>query len=250
MAKSSALSGNIKAAISPCSITLSQKETVLEATFLGDWLLAADIPPLDPILAQLGDSQGVKHLVFSMAGLGRWDSLLMTELIHLIDDAKKHGMEVDTRTLPEGIQGLLSLVYAVPEPTGTRSPPAPTRWLAVLGTAGLDLYQDSQALIVFIGELALGMVALLRGKTHLRPVDFWRQIQDCGPSALPIITLISLLVGLILAFVGAVQLALFVAEIYIADMVGLGMSRDMGGLMAAVIMTGRTGATFAAQLGT
>jgi phospholipid/cholesterol/gamma-HCH transport system permease protein len=67
---------------------------------------------------------------------------------------------------------------------------------------------------------------------------------------LPIVSLISLLVGLILAFVGAVQLALFGAQIYIADLVGLGMTREMGGLMAAIIMSGRTGASYAAQLGT
>jgi phospholipid/cholesterol/gamma-HCH transport system permease protein len=67
---------------------------------------------------------------------------------------------------------------------------------------------------------------------------------------LPIVSLISLLVGLILAFVGAVQLALFGAQIFIADLVGLGMTREMGGLMAAIIMSGRTGAAFAAQLGT
>jgi phospholipid/cholesterol/gamma-HCH transport system permease protein len=90
----------------------------------------------------------------------------------------------------------------------------------------------------------------MRGKARFRWVDLWRNIQDCGPSALPIVTLISLLVGLILAFVGAIQLALFGAQIYIADLVGLGMTREMGGLMAAIIMSGRTGAAYAAQLGT
>jgi phospholipid/cholesterol/gamma-HCH transport system permease protein len=91
---------------------------------------------------------------------------------------------------------------------------------------------------------------LMRGKARFRSVDLWMNIQECGPSALPIVSLISLLVGLILAFVGAVQLALFGAQIYIADLVGLGMTREMGGLMAAIIMSGRTGAAYAAQLGT
>jgi phospholipid/cholesterol/gamma-HCH transport system permease protein len=104
--------------------------------------------------------------------------------------------------------------------------------------------------VAFIGETALGIFALARGKARFRWVDLWRYIQDCGPSALPIVSLISLLVGLILAFVGAVQLALFGAQIFIADLVGLGMTREMGGLMAAIIMSGRTGAAFAAQLGT
>jgi phospholipid/cholesterol/gamma-HCH transport system permease protein len=66
----------------------------------------------------------------------------------------------------------------------------------------------------------------------------------------PIVTLISLLVGLILAFVGAVQLALFGAQLYIADLVALGMTREMGALMTAIIMSGRSGAAFAAQIGT
>lgn len=76
------------------------------------------------------------------------------------------------------------------------------------------------------------------------------QIESAGPSALAIITLISTLVGLILAFVGAVQLQLFGAQIYVANLVGLGMAREMGAMMTAVIMAGRTGAAYAAQIGT
>jgi phospholipid/cholesterol/gamma-HCH transport system permease protein len=105
-------------------------------------------------------------------------------------------------------------------------------------------------LVQFLGESALGIAALFLGRARFRRLDLWLNIQDCGPSALPIVTVISLLVGLILAFVGAVQLALFGAQIYIADLVGLGMTREMGALMTAIIMSGRTGAAFAAQLGT
>jgi phospholipid/cholesterol/gamma-HCH transport system permease protein len=105
-------------------------------------------------------------------------------------------------------------------------------------------------IVVFIGETALSMVALLRGQATFRSIDLWRNVQDCGPSALPLVTLISLLMGLILAFVGAVQLALFGAQIYIADLVGLSLTREMGGLMTAVVMSGRTGSAYAAQLGT
>ena len=88
------------------------------------------------------------------------------------------------------------------------------------------------------------------GRARYRPLDIWIQIQDAGPSAVPIVTLISLLVGLILAFVGTVQLALFGAELYIADLVALGMTREMGALMTAIIVAGRSGAAFAAQIGT
>jgi phospholipid/cholesterol/gamma-HCH transport system permease protein len=81
-------------------------------------------------------------------------------------------------------------------------------------------------------------------------VDLFGIIQDCGPNALPIVTLISFLVGLILAFMGAVQLQSFGAQIYVADLVAIAATREMGCLMTGIIMAGRTGAAFAAQLGT
>ncbi len=174
----------------------------------------------------------------------------MTELIKLISYSEEKGISVDTKTLPSGIQGLLGLVFAVPERAGVRRQSIHISWLEIVGNSGLRLQSDVNALIVFIGNLTLSVSAFFRGKAHFRWVDLWRNVQDCGPSALPIITLISLLVGLILAFVGSVQLSLFGAQLYIADLVGLGMSREMGGLMTAVIMSGRTGAAYAAQLGT
>jgi phospholipid/cholesterol/gamma-HCH transport system permease protein len=234
----------------PCEINVSRKEHTLEVAIVGDWVLDAQTPALEAVLAKLGDGSDIKRLVFSTQGLGRWDSLLMTELILLVDYGAKNGIEVDTTTLPEGIQGLLNLVYAVPERAGARRQETKTRWLEVIGKGGIRIFKDSQATVSFIGETMLSVFALTRGKARFRWVDLWRYIQDCGPSALPIVSLISLLVGLILAFVGAVQLALFGAQIFIADLVGLGMTREMGGLMAAIIMSGRTGAAFAAQLGT
>lgn len=234
----------------PCKIIVSRKEQTLEAAIIGDWVLDATIPALETVLAQLDDGTGIKRLIFSTESLGRWDSLLMTELIRLINYGVKQGIQVDTTTLPGGIQGLLSLAYAVPERAGARRKETRIPWLEIIGKGGLRIQRDAHALVIFIGEAALSAVALMRGKAHFRWVDLWRYIQDCGPSALPIITLISLLVGLILAFVGSIQLAMFGAQIYIADLVSLGMTREMGGLMAAIIMSGRTGAAYAAQLGT
>jgi phospholipid/cholesterol/gamma-HCH transport system permease protein len=81
-------------------------------------------------------------------------------------------------------------------------------------------------------------------------VDLFLFIQQNGPQALPIVTLISFLVGVILAFIGAVQLRRFGAQIYVADLVGIAIVREMGAMMTGIIMAGRTGAAFAAQLGT
>ena len=90
---------------------------------------------------------------------------------------------------------------------------------------------------------------LLTGRARFRGRDFWMILQECGPQALPIVTLINFLIGLILAFVGNVQLASFGASLYVADLVGIAMVREMGVVMTAIILSGRTGAAFAAHLG-
>jgi phospholipid/cholesterol/gamma-HCH transport system permease protein len=96
--------------------------------------------------------------------------------------------------------------------------------------------------------LALG--ALVRGRARFRVGDLLVVIQDCGPRALGIVSLISFLIGLILGFVGAVQLEQFGASIYVANLVAVAMTREIGCIMTAIVMAGRTGAAFAAQLGT
>jgi phospholipid/cholesterol/gamma-HCH transport system permease protein len=87
-------------------------------------------------------------------------------------------------------------------------------------------------------------------KVRFRTVDLLLLIQQSGARALPIVTLISFLVGVILAFVGAVQLKQFGAQLYVADLVGIGIVHELGAMMTGIIMAGRTGAAFAAQLGT
>jgi len=98
--------------------------------------------------------------------------------------------------------------------------------------------------------VSLAFVRLLERRARYRRSDLLLVLQEVGAQALPIVSLISFLVGVILAYVGAVQLRQFGAQIYVADLVGIGMTREMGAMMAAVIMAGRTGAAFAAQLGT
>jgi phospholipid/cholesterol/gamma-HCH transport system permease protein len=102
----------------------------------------------------------------------------------------------------------------------------------------------------FIGEAALAFIKMLRGQASFRWSDVLALMQASGSQALPIVSLISGLIGLILAFMGAIQLRQFGAQIYVADLVGIGMTREMGAVMTGIIMAGRTGAAFAAQLGT
>jgi phospholipid/cholesterol/gamma-HCH transport system permease protein len=225
-------------------------EASLVIRLAGDWIQGAKIRPIESVLAELAASRPFSRIVLQAGDLGKWDSRLPTYLLKIFDDCLTHSIEVDVSGLPEGLQGLLKLARAVPERAGARRGAQKTPVLEKIGKAVLSGLADAKGLVTFIGETVLAGGAMLLGKARFRTVDVFLYIQDAGPGALAIVTLISLLVGLILAFVGAVQLAMFGAQIFIADLVGLGTVREMGALMTAVIMSGRTGAAYAAQLGT
>jgi phospholipid/cholesterol/gamma-HCH transport system permease protein len=216
----------------------------------GNWTQGARIRPIESVLSEIKAAAPVERISLQASGLGQWDSRLPTFLLKILDYAQANRIEADVTGLPEGVRGLLALARAVPERAGARRTAKREPILAKVGKAVLSGLADAKGLVGFIGEAVLAGVALLRGKARFRMHDLLLCIQDAGPGALAIVTLISLLVGLILAFVGAVQLAMFGAQIFIADLVGLGTVREMGALMTAVIMSGRTGAAYAAQLGT
>jgi phospholipid/cholesterol/gamma-HCH transport system permease protein len=114
----------------------------------------------------------------------------------------------------------------------------------------VTLGENLKGWLSFIGELLVAIWLFIRRRARVPVRDIWMILDECGPGALPIVTLISVLVGVILAFIGAQQLRQFGAQIYVANLVGVAMLREMGAVMAGVIMAGRTGAAFAAQLGT
>lgn len=224
--------------------------TTLILSLSGSWIQEAQIQPADKVRADLERARPFKRLVVQAEKLDQWDSRLPTYLLKILDDCQANSIAADLSGLPEGVRGLLQLARAVPERAGARRTAQATPWLAQLGKTVMGGLADAKGLVRFIGESILAGHAMLRGKARFRLQDLFLCIQEAGPGALAIVTLISLLVGLILAFVGAVQLALFGAQIFIADLVGLGTVREMGALMTAVIMSGRTGAAYAAQLGT
>lgn len=216
----------------------------------GNWTQAAKIKPVEHVLAELAVLTPFARIVLQAANLKQWDSRLPTYLLAILDYCQAKRIQIDLSGLPDGVQGLLKLARAVPERAGDRRSAQQTPALAKIGKMVLSGLADTKALVIFIGETVQAGISLMRGKARFRTVDLFLCIQEAGPGALAIVTLISLLVGLILAFVGAVQLAMFGAQIFIADLVGLGTVREMGALMTAVIMSGRTGAAYAAQLGT
>src|ERR1019366_6291168 len=152
--------------------------------------------------------------------------------------------------LPAGIKALLKLAEAVPENEGARVQAPEPNFVTQIGRQFLGFIGGVSDFLAFFGEVSIALGRFVHGKARFRGVDLAVAIQDCGAKAFGIVSLISFLVGVILAFMGAVQLEQFGAAIYVADLVGIGMVRDMGAMMTAIIMAGRTGAAFAAQLGT
>ncbi|MGZ8152129.1 MAG: MlaE family ABC transporter permease [Methylovulum sp.] len=230
-------------------VVTSRDDAIVTIRLIGNWTHNTAVKPADQLLLELNDPKP-SRIILQAPELQGWDSRLPAYLLKIIDFCQTQGVDLDASGLPEGLQGLLKLARAVPERSGARRSTQGTTLLAEVGKTVLNGLHDAQALIAFTGETAIAGWALLRGRARFRASDLLLCIQDAGPGALAIVTLISLLVGLILAFVGAVQLSMFGAQIYIADLVGLGTVREMGALMAAIIMAGRTGAAYAAQLGT
>ena len=179
-----------------------------------------------------------------------WDSAFLTFLKRLLEWCGERNLPVDLSGLPEGVGKLLALATAVPERKGARREEHRQSFLARVGNSAAGTWSSAVEMVAFVGDATLAFLALVRGQARFRRSDFVQIIQECSADALPIVSLISLLVGLILAFVGAVQLVMFGAQIYVASLVGISMVRVMGAIMTGIIMAGRTGAAFAAQLGT
>jgi phospholipid/cholesterol/gamma-HCH transport system permease protein len=118
-----------------------------------------------------------------------------------------------------------------------------------VGEATLDVVQKGRAFFHFLGECVLGGLRAAKRPRKFRWGDTLQEMQDCGAMALPIVSLISFLVGVTLAYIGAIVLRQYGGDIYVADLVGLSMVREMGALMTGVVLAGRTGAAYAATLG-
>jgi phospholipid/cholesterol/gamma-HCH transport system permease protein len=225
-------------------------EHTLRIRLKGNWKIGQDLPSADMVQIQVESEPQIKRITFDTKELKGWDSGLLTFLVKIIELCSRKDILAEKGGLPEGVQRLLALAAAVPEREGARREHTRESFLAVVGAEAIHFGRSAVEMLDFIGEVFLAFIRMLRGKSRFRRSDLFLIIQECGAQALPIVSLISLLVGLILAFVGAIQLIMFGAEIYVASLVGIAMVRVMGAIMTGIIMAGRTGAAFAAQLGT
>ncbi|HXK24449.1 MAG TPA: ABC transporter permease [Myxococcota bacterium] len=228
--------------------TLDQSDAdVLRIVLRGSWRGGGETPSASVVDAAL--ASGAARVTFDARELVDWDTRLVSYVRSALRACEACGVPADLSALPAGVQQLLALAAAVHEKkTGEAQRPEPL--LVRVGDAALAALVSVRSFSTFLGEALVALGRLFTGRARFPLRDFLLAMQDCGARALPIVALVSLLVGLILAFMGAIQLRSFGAQIFVANLVAIGMAREMGALMVGIIMAGRTGAAFAAQLGT
>ncbi len=240
--KSKSESGEVKKA--SARLVVDSERAVLVLT--GDWVLSNSRESMGKVLRTM--PKEVRELSFDASALGEYDSALVGALFKCFEYCKANGVLFDLDALPDGPRELLRLAVSVPEVLSSKKLTSGSV-LNIIGSRTINALDSFSKQCEFIGELTIAFLNAIRGKARYRVCDLLAVIQAAGPEALPIVALISFLVGLILAFVGAIQLAKYGSQIFVADLVGIAMVREMGAIMVGIVMSGRTGAAFAAELG-
>jgi phospholipid/cholesterol/gamma-HCH transport system permease protein len=223
---------------------------VLVLALSGHWRIGQGLASISDIEALLDAEFHIRTLRIEDHGLEGWDSSLVSYLLKVRNLCAARKIDFDGGDLPAGVLRLLTLARAVPVKTDAARNSAPESLPVRIGRSVLDNWRGADHAIGFLGEIVLGLGRMAVGRASFRRVDFLQAIQDAGAASLPIVTIVSLLIGLTVAFVGAIQLRQFGADIYVANLVGLAMAREMAALMTAIVLAGRIGAAYAAQLGT
>jgi phospholipid/cholesterol/gamma-HCH transport system permease protein len=216
----------------------------------GEWDLQDALPKTSQVEQQFEANPSLKSVKFDSSEITSWDTSLLIFVSRVSTLCRPRNIRLDLSNLPDGVCRLLKLAEATTPVADDLSHMEHTGLLGEIGETALKMFHGLPLSLSFIGEIIFSLMRLIRGKAQFRVLDLYRVIQQVGPNALPIVSLVSFLVGLILAYMGAAQLERVGVQIYIADLVGIGMVREIGALMTGIIMAGRTGASFAAELGT
>jgi phospholipid/cholesterol/gamma-HCH transport system permease protein len=222
----------------------------LTVVLAGEWRLSKNLPEVNRVEEAVARISSLRKVLLDADQITDWDSGLLTFLLHVRKLCAANNIVLDSSSLPEGALKLLALASAVPEKKDARKKEERSRFLTNIGDESVELIRSAGDLLTFIGDAMVAFLRFLGGKAQFRRSDLALLVESCGAQALPIVTLICFLVGLILAFIGAIQLELFGAQIYVADLVGIAMVRLMAAIMTGIVLAGRTGGAFAAQLGT
>ncbi|MCC5839937.1 MAG: ABC transporter permease [Opitutales bacterium] len=215
----------------------------------GKWSVGSGFPSPARIARELAAAaKKEKFAVIDLDGVTSFDSTLPAFLVRLREEWRAG--ELKTVSGAEKVDALERLAEAGRRNAANRDKPQASRSLVErLGQASITLWREHIEVCEFCGRTFTELCRLAVGRSSMRAGDFFHVLRTVTVQALPIVSLISLLVGFIIAFLGAVVLRRFGAEFAVSYLVGYGMLREMGAVMAGVIMAGRTGAGFAAEIG-
>jgi phospholipid/cholesterol/gamma-HCH transport system permease protein len=229
--------------------SLENKDT-LQICCSGLWSIFNAIPKLDELHCFLLTNHGIKQMSFKVMESTQWDSSFVKFLFQCQAISRQHAIQFNLNSLPLTVQHWFQLLDE-----NTNVEPAVS-----IKSGKFSLYKGLKfeskfwkatwELVCFWKEILEGTGMLLSRSAKWRSHECLLMMQQMGVNALPIVCLISFLVGLTMAFVGSAQLSQFGANIYVANLVGLAIVREMGAMMTGVILAGRTGAALAASLAT
>jgi phospholipid/cholesterol/gamma-HCH transport system permease protein len=229
--------------LTPPSADLQVDAGDLRIALRGRWRITGPTPKWTAVVQ--GHPPG--RIFFQVEALTSWDSSLVLFISEAAAWARVEGVYCDLKTLPPAVRDLVNQLEDKtqhPIPSGRQ-----TDFLTLIGLATVDCAHKGKQLSSFVGECVLSSVYLIGHPSKFRWRDSLAEMQRCGAMALPITGLIALLVGVILAYSGAIILRPFGGDIWVADLVGVTMTREMGAMMTAIVIAGRTGASFAAEIG-
>jgi phospholipid/cholesterol/gamma-HCH transport system permease protein len=231
-------------------LRLERADDALSVTLVGEWRIGDALPDPAPAIAALGAEPRPTRLAFDTRALQGWDSGLMTRLVAIRRAATAAGVPFDDRALPEGARRLLALAFAVEPHADERTPVRARSLFERAGESTYAVWQEAIVFLRFVGETSLSLRRFASGRARYQRADLVQHVQEAGAEAYPIVSVLSFLIGMIFAFVGVMQLRAFGAGIYTADLVAIAMFREMAPIMTAIILAGRTGAAYAAEIGT
>jgi phospholipid/cholesterol/gamma-HCH transport system permease protein len=233
------------------TVEIEHRERTLLVRPAGEWTVRQKVPHWAGVVSKIKEREGplATSLRFDVDAVSRFDSILVTFLLQVCDAAEAAGLAVERDSLPDELARLVKLARAVPAKTDAHRHKTEGPWIEQLGSVTIELYEDFKEVLAFVGEVVLSLGRFVRGRAKLRWKEFGVVLEDVSVRAVPIVSLISFLVGVIISFLGAVTLKQFGAEFAVSYLVGYGMLREMGAVMTGIIMAGRTGAAFAAQIG-
>lgn len=209
----------------------------------GDWRITDPHPDW----AETVTGHRPERVVLHAGGIGAWDSSLALFLSAGRLWSARHRVPLEERDVPAEAGRLAALLANRPAPR-SQLPHLPDL-LSAVGLATNKLWAEAKELSQLVGECVFSVARFFRGQAQFRWRDCFSEMQECGAMALPIVGLVSYLVGVTLAYTGSLVVRQYGGDIWIADMVGLAVVREMGPVMAGVVLAGRTGAAFAATLG-